>query len=56
MTPGITHCDQCNKKAYPSHAAAIRFALRYSKRSGKGLRVYREPRCGHIHLTSKASR
>lgn len=46
-------CALHNKKAYPSNKAAIGAALRYSRKRGTALRVYRDPSCGCIHLTSK---
>lgn len=52
----LTHCQVCGKKAYPDQRTAIRFALRYSMRRGTPLRVYREPKCGHLHLTSRPSK
>ena len=56
MSRGITHCAACQKKAYASQSLAIKYALRYSRKRGVPLRVYRNPACGCIHLTSKEKR
>lgn len=49
-------CPRHQKKSYPTRTAAIRAALRYSKARGTALRVYVDPACGRIHLTSKVKR
>lgn len=49
-------CAMHGKKIYPTRNAAIRAALRYSRSRGTALRVYADPACGSVHLTSKVKR
>lgn len=44
---------QCQKRGYPTQAAAIGVGLRASRKTGAALRVYRCPACGAWHLTKR---
>lgn len=51
----IIPCPTPDKRAFDSSAGAIRWALRSSGGTGKGMRPYRCP-CGQFHITSKTAR
>lgn len=49
----LSTCPVQHKLMYPTQTAAIRGALRSSRRRGNALRTYYHPVCHSWHLTKK---
>lgn len=46
-------CEKHGKNAYPTYSAALRSALRATKKRGTPLRIYFDSQCGSWHATKK---
>ena len=49
----MTKCPRHQKNVYPSYSAALRSALRATRKRGTPLRIYFDSQCGSYHLTSR---